>query len=148
VDVVAQHAGQGVLDGVQPRSRDLAFIRLHEAHVEVRDRVALRPALDADQAHVRRRDGGVVEGEALYIGHGILLIVRCQDATRRRMRITGCQPRLAAECQPWKPSEGEYGASEMSRQAVQWHRNASTVQTWKISWNPKRPGQGFGFFIA
>src|SRR5690606_18380902 len=75
VDVVPQHAGEGVLDGVQSRSRDLALVRLHEAHVEVRDRIALGSALDADQTHVRRRDGGVVEGEALYIGHGILLIV-------------------------------------------------------------------------
>ncbi len=30
--------------------------------------------------------------------------------------------------------------------AVQWHMNASTVQVWKISWNPNLPGNGFGFF--
>ena len=32
----------------------------------------------------------------------------------------------------------------MSSVAVQWQRNASTVQAWKISWNPKTPGNGFG----
>ena len=30
--------------------------------------------------------------------------------------------------------------------AVQWHMNASTVQVWKISWNPNVPGHWFGFF--
>ena len=32
--------------------------------------------------------------------------------------------------------------------AVQWQRNASTVRAWKISWKPKRPGNGLGRFIA
>ncbi len=48
----------------------------------------------------------------------------------------------------YAPSEGETGCSVMSKHAVQWHRNASTVQRWKISWNPKWFGHGFGFFMA
>ena len=43
-----------------------------------------------------------------------------------------------------QPSDGDSGSSAISRHAVQWHRNASTVQTWKISWKPKWPGHGFG----
>lgn len=48
----------------------------------------------------------------------------------------------------YAPSEGETGCNVMSKHAVQWQRNASTVQRWKISWNPKWFGQGFGFFMA
>ena len=43
--------------------------------------------------------------------------------------------------------QGQIGSTAMSRLAVQWHRNASTVQTWKISWKPKCPGHGLGRFI-
>ena len=57
--------------------------------------------------------------------------------------IAGTYTPLAIGRQPWYA-----GLTAMMRHAVQWQRNASTVQTWKISWNPKWPGQGLGRFIA
>ena len=31
---------------------------------------------------------------------------------------------------------------------VHWLRNASSVQAWNTSWNPNRPGNGFGRLVA
>ena len=73
---------------------------------------------------------------------------------RRRPRSTirtstrDAGPADALTRQAGTPSDGDSGCSAISRHAVQWHRNASTVHTWKISWKPKWPGHGFGRFSA
>ena len=72
VDAVAQQGCEEVLDGVQTRGRDLAAVRLNEAHVEIRNLVALRADLDVDEAHVGRLHGGMVQGEALHFCHELV----------------------------------------------------------------------------
>jgi hypothetical protein len=70
-DEVAQDRGLQVLDRVERGRRDFALVGLYVAHVEVRDRVAVRSAFDTDQAHVRGLHGGVIQRETLDIGHGV-----------------------------------------------------------------------------
>ena len=66
---------------------------------------------------------------------------------RRRQRTGPC---ACSDARPACRTRAVRGPASSGRRrerdeqlAVQWHRNASTVQTWKISWNPNRPGRGW-----
>ena len=73
VDAVTQQRGEQVLDRVQTRGRDFAAVGLDEAHVEIRDLVALRAGLHVDEAHVRCLHGCMVQSEALHFCHVVLI---------------------------------------------------------------------------
>ena len=73
VQPIPQQAGQQMLDRMQAGGGDLSLVRLDESHVEVRDGIAPGAALDGDEADVGCDDGGVVQREALDVGHGLLL---------------------------------------------------------------------------
>lgn len=76
----------------------------------------------------------------------------CRRAERSVSAERGKQQEAAGRAGPAMRGRGivqrsATGSSATSSAAVQWHRNASTVNEWKISWNPNTPGTGLGRFI-